>query len=1057
MSAADLTTLTNGVKTQLQSLNTTYLQSISENVFGGGANNMDILSDDAAFNIIKNESNVTISLFDNVNNTYGTPMSVYSALGALAINKNISEINCLSLLDNSAVNKTVKEYMSGLYTLYAILNPSYFDNFILSIKENQPFISPLLIPTLNTTTANTVNNKIVMVDVSQNIGTYLGYISTELLTKIYNIPDFNAFIARRIVYLWILMYNFKIAMYYYTEKKDSDSENLALACLEILQKNNGNYNYNSELDKTVQSSVNSQVYLLFNQMWKIIIQLLVPSSKGSFINLDLGELIINNAANGQPFKCTGVSINAIISELPSICSNLRANYPSMPESSEKDYVSAFTDLLKNITQNIPCGEDLTSILSSNALATKNSTKSKMDAAEAEQTTALAQLRVAQTAIDTAKNNAESASKTAISTNTDYQRVTGQIATIDTLLTSANAKLDKDTKGIVVVPAYKNLTTPDTEISIGSTNTPIPMYRPPQNYDLTGSALTYTFSVDIKLTQYPKSWFNIFQNGTDKGGEADTGRYPSMWLNGSDLGVPGRIHYIHDTKNPYNLNIFGNTQLQLNTWNTITVVVSNNKITAYINGVFEASVTANASNGGITWGPNNKILNRWNWVGSQWTTITQGVVVKNANWWTTELSSDVVKRYYNKSRNIVDDVITNNNKLITDYNTEKAKLQDELKTKQYKEKYDAAVLALKNANDVVTTRTTDLNTKYATYIQKSQNYASLKSLYTSAEKLVTELNGVVSETSIELKTLKDLTTYFYSLTSVYENIPTIPQINLTDDPLYSLKVSIINNITKYRNNQSEINTLAPILNKNKETLKNTQTQFKSRKDKDYKLNLYKYIELSIMILITIFAFVIISIPFEKSMKSILTSILSLVAIANILIIYYIFDRPGLIEKFVDISSQNNSDITTAQHKFMDASIQYLIQTDNLNILLQSNMVYGNVNSGLSKEITYYNGVSTELSNRNINVESVYKSSYMTQVNYSAAMQLFMSLSLIVTGFTISYVTLESLEITGAVYSWVSGITAFFIIIVTIIYMLEVSIRVRTNPQQIYWGNPKNRIE
>jgi hypothetical protein len=36
-----------------------------------------------------------------------------------------------------------------------------------------------------------VKNKIIMVDVSQNIGTYLGYISTELLTKIYTIIHYQ--------------------------------------------------------------------------------------------------------------------------------------------------------------------------------------------------------------------------------------------------------------------------------------------------------------------------------------------------------------------------------------------------------------------------------------------------------------------------------------------------------------------------------------------------------------------------------------------------------------------------------------------------------------------------------------------------------------------------------------------------------------------------------------------------------------------------------------------------------------------------------------------------
>ena len=679
----------------------------------------------------------------------------------------------------------------------------------------------------------------------------------------------------------------------------------------------------------------------------------------------------------------------------------------------------------------------------------------MDAAKSLHDTALVELTTAKSSVVPFKEATKRANIAESTALTNLQIAKNAVLTATNDLTAAQSKATKDTASLVVVPAYKTLTTPNTAISIGSTKTAIPMIKPDQNFNLTGAAITYTFSFDIKLTQYSSSWFNVFQNGSDNSDPNQ--RYPSLWLTGNNFGNAGLIHYIHDTKFPSNFNIIGNTKLPLDTFNTITIVVSNNIFTVYINGEFEASKTANVSNG-LAWGPNDTIVNNWNWVGSGWTSTMSGVVVKNANWWTTGLSADVVKRYYYDISGQTDPLTSNNRNSVNQLTSTKTDAELALTKGNFQALYNSAVTARERAVTAETNANTNVLTKYDTYIQKARIYSSETALYNSANTLVTQLAGVASTKSVSLNTLLSITSQLFTLTQTYTNSSTIPTIDLNIDPLNPLKASVNNSITKYRNNQTEINTLAPVLNKNKETLKDTQSQLKSRKEQGSKLNTYKYIELSIMLIITIFAFVIISVPFEDSMKTILTSILSLIAVANILIIYYVFDKPGLIETFdvsePDLLTQNNTNITVALHQFMDASIQYLLQTDNLNILLQSKMVYGNVNQGLSKELTYYNDASNELINSNITVDSVYKSSYMTQIHYSAAMQLFMSLSLIVAGFTISFVTLESLEITGSVYSWVSGITAFFIIIVLIIYMLEVSIRVHTNPKKVYWGNPKN---
>ena len=198
------------------------------------------------------------------------------------------------------------------------------------------------------------------------------------------------------------------------------------------------------------------------------------------------------------------------------------------------------------------------------------------------------------------------------------------------------------------------------------------------------------------------------------------------------------------------------------------------------------------------------------------------------------------------------------------------------------------------------------------------------------------------------------------------------------------------------------------------------------------------------------------PLDKLMKMMLTILLTVIVIINAYILEIVFNRPGITESFNGALEQGNQDITVSNLNYLDAASEYLIETDNLNIVLASATVYGNTNQSLSKELSYFNDASEQLVNSNNKVDSVYKASYITQIEYSSAIQLFKTLSVVVAGFTIAYVALESLDITGSAYMWISLIAAFFIVIAIIIYMLEVNSRVRTNPKQIYWGVPSTKI-
>jgi hypothetical protein len=242
-------------------------------------------------------------------------------------------------------------------------------------------------------------------------------------------------------------------------------------------------------------------------------------------------------------------------------------------------------------------------------------------------------------------------------------------------------------------------------------------------------------------------------------------------------------------------------------------------------------------------------------------------------------------------------------------------------------------------------------------------------------------------SIAISDLQKYTTLFLGYTSGYTTQSTITRDDINSEELHNIKSSISQNISTYREKQSDINSIAPVFNKNKQTLRSTQLQLTSRQQQGEKLKKYEYIALAILILITIFAFIIIIMPLDKSMKVLLTILLTVIVIINAYILQVVFNSSGIMEKFgIGALQQGNNDITVVNINYMDAASAYLVQTENLNIMLQSNTVYNNTNQSLSKELSYFNDASEQLFNSNEKVGSVFKSSYITQVQYSSAIQL-----------------------------------------------------------------------
>jgi hypothetical protein len=212
-------------------------------------------------------------------------------------------------------------------------------------------------------------------------------------------------------------------------------------------------------------------------------------------------------------------------------------------------------------------------------------------------------------------------------------------------------------------------------------------------------------------------------------------------------------------------------------------------------------------------------------------------------------------------------------------------------------------------------------------------------------------------------------------------------------------------------------------------------------------------------------VIVFMPINYTVKLSIGLGLVCLSILSALIISYAFTQVGIstYETFSsalvsDVANIINSDgITNTELVIFNANTyyygqvsDYLTNTINLANTLQSYNVYGGVNKSLDKEQLYYKNTTAGLENVNARIQSVYKLSFLTQAQTTALMNFFMAVSIISAATIMGYVAVADKYDTLA--QWVLAIGVFLILCALTIYIMEVSQRVRTDGDKMYWGQP-----
>ena len=320
---------------------------------------------------------------------------------------------------------------------------------------------------------------------------------------------------------------------------------------------------------------------------------------------------------------------------------------------------------------------------------------------------------------------------------------------------------------------------------------------------------------------------------------------------------------------------------------------------------------------------------------------------------------------------------------------------------------------------------------------TQVYQSVKSATSIPDDYQTVFNRVLTIPKVIIQTLKNIA----SNDSALSDLIAVTQRRVDE---YSKSVNVITNLNTN-------------INKGKIVLTNNQEKIKGQNETLKTIKKFELASIIVFCIVLAASCGLLVFPLDYSKKLTFGLVIVVIAIASSFTIGLLFNKANIktFEKFV-VTAQNITDdysrfIASQNNAFYGLISEYLTATISNTNALQTYNIYGNVNFALQKEHTYYNNTDKLLTNVNSRMSSIYKISFLDQMQRTALMNFLMSITVITAATIMGYVAVQDYQTLSKV---VLGIGFTLIVFALIIYILEVTQRVRTDGNKIYWGDLSN---
>jgi membrane protein YdbS with pleckstrin-like domain len=287
-------------------------------------------------------------------------------------------------------------------------------------------------------------------------------------------------------------------------------------------------------------------------------------------------------------------------------------------------------------------------------------------------------------------------------------------------------------------------------------------------------------------------------------------------------------------------------------------------------------------------------------------------------------------------------------------------------------------------------------------------------------------------------------------------------NVTDNnngAFKSIVQAVNNRLNTYNSNITQITKLNDDVTQLTDTISTDNSNLKARLQFQEKFKKYRTIALVMLLVITTGTFVLFTFPMEYKKKLSGGGLLVIIAVVTAFILQYQYNKTLSTEGFSNPYVGNNASeprtvAATIWDQMKEQTSKYLDNTLILTTTLDSYHLYGNVNQSLLRENSFFYDSKLSLQQKDHNMKDLYSITYINQIRFSSLMNLAISLSLII-AVTVSIAL--AFEGYPEVRKYVFGLGIFLAVIAIIIYILEITSRVHTDPKQIYWGTNKDLLK
>lgn len=321
-------------------------------------------------------------------------------------------------------------------------------------------------------------------------------------------------------------------------------------------------------------------------------------------------------------------------------------------------------------------------------------------------------------------------------------------------------------------------------------------------------------------------------------------------------------------------------------------------------------------------------------------------------------------------------------------------------------------------------------------------------------------------------------YLLGLTTVNTNIR-IPLYDITYDTIKmffarndivedvgsniaTIQRDIQNRINSYHQNKDNIEKHAVALKENKTDIRVQQDRLDIAKSYEKKTSILYYIYLVIMLIaIVSITSVLFNQTLAPGVKRLIVGILASISIVAMVVLYlvnrYTLESfAGAITLTGALSSSTikaASDLSTIRANLLaevnKAMIQYLTNTVNIGLLINTYSSYGEMNYSIQKENKYYddkNNVLSQNKNQLMNASRI-----IDLENKVRRYRVYYFVQLLITISVIS-ILIVYLPESSSIISLLLIITSLVIILFTYTYIINVNNLVRTDASKLYWGQP-----